>query len=198
MPPNQTVGYQTIYTDPEKFARNDQASKIHNEAKRLQKAGNYAAAEQCYLEAIRIRDQLWGVGSTQAALNQNALGEMYVEMARLDDAEHMFQRVLDVYNQDEALRKHFDAAVVRESLAQVYEARGDGPEARRTRARGLPHSLACGNYKCPGSLFTIKALRRCSHCKCIMYCTPVCQDVDWKRHKKHCKQVARSLGIGDS
>lgn len=147
MPPNTTVGYQTIYTDKEKFLRNDEASKLHNEGMRLHKARNYAAAEQCFLKAIAIRDKLWGPGSTQAAVNQNALGETYVEMGRLDEAESLFQHVLGVYDQHEALRNHFDAAAVRESLAQVYEAKGDGPEARRTRARGLPDHIACGNYK---------------------------------------------------
>ncbi|KZV71339.1 hypothetical protein PENSPDRAFT_751889 [Peniophora sp. CONT] len=195
MPPNTTVGYQTIYTDKDKFLRNDEASKLHNEGKRLQRAHNYAAAEQCYLRAIAIRDELWGMGSTQAAVNQVALAEMYVEMGKLDEAEWTFQHVLEVYDQHQALRDHFDAAAVRESLAQVYEAKGDGREARRVRARGLPNHLACGNYKCPGAMFTIKAVQRCSHCKCIMYCTPVCQNADWKRHKKYCKEVARSLGI---
>ena len=182
MPPNATVGHQTIYTDPEKFLRNDEASKIHNEGKRLQRAGNYAAAEQCYLKAIHIRDNLFGMGNPQAAGNHVALAEMYVEMGKLDEAEWTFQGVLEIYDQSEALRKHFDAAAVRESLAQVYEAKANGPEARRTRARGLPNHIACGNYKvrqemlgvdvienissqCPGGLFTIKAVQRCSHCK---------------------------------
>jgi hypothetical protein len=35
-----------------------------------------------------------------------------------------------------------------------------------------------------------EAVKICSNCKCIAYCSPTCQKEDWRRHKKDCKKAS--------
>src|SRR5438270_7200670 len=59
----------------------------HNEAVDLAALGLYGAAEQRYLKALEIKTKTIGENAISTALSHNTLGELYIAMNRLDDAE---------------------------------------------------------------------------------------------------------------
>ncbi|KAI0309168.1 hypothetical protein OF83DRAFT_1179943 [Amylostereum chailletii] len=180
-----SVQQQNLYVNPNapQAVATSEASRMQNEAMALEARGDLAGAERLILRAIEIRNQAFGAGNNYVAINQNSLGEIYIKMGRLDEAESVLKSALETRTR---MNNAFDAGVTRENLAQLYEARGDAKAAHEMRMRGSPKSLVCGNQKCPGQLFTVKQLQRCGGCKSIMYCTQPCQTADWKRHKGHC------------
>jgi len=163
-----------------------QATQLNNEALIAERNGDLSNAERLHLRALNIKIN-GRVGDVGVALTQNALGELYLKMGNLDKAEEFLKKAVDVRNNQ---GNAFDAAVSRENLAQVYEARNDLKEALQTRMVGWPDKLACGNYNCTGQTFGHQKLRRCSRCKCVFYCSDGCQVADWKlRHKSLCKTM---------
>ncbi|KAI0068207.1 hypothetical protein BV25DRAFT_1987024 [Artomyces pyxidatus] len=162
-----------------------EAPRLQNEAQMRERQGDFAAAERLYLRAIEIRNEAFGPGNSYVAINQNSLGELYIKINRLDDAEAMLNQAMAIRT---VTGPPFDAAVTRDNLARVFEMRGNLDAAREMRLRGSPDQIACGHYKCPGQTFSKHALRRCSRCKSILYCSKGCQTSDWKRHKQYCMQ----------
>lgn len=73
-----------------------QAVGLSDEAFGLQKAGNLQAAEAKYLAALRIRIAATGANSIQTALTKNSLGDLYLEMGRLDDAQKNLEEAYEI------------------------------------------------------------------------------------------------------
>ena len=137
---------QNLYVNPNiahALATNE-AVRYQNEGLALDSKGDFVGAERCFLRAIEIRNQAFGVGNNYIALNQNSLGELYIKMNRLDEAEAILQSALKTRTK---MKNTFDAAATRESLAQLYEAKADAEAAHEMRMRGAPQSLVCGNQK---------------------------------------------------
>ncbi|EMD42103.1 hypothetical protein CERSUDRAFT_79710 [Gelatoporia subvermispora B] len=164
-----------------------ESSYMNSQAFKFREEGNYPEAERHQLLAVQLCERAIGPNSTTTATSWNNLGEVYILMDRLDDAEKYLRKALKVR---EASNEVFDASVSRENLARVYECRGDLQEARAIRWLGAPDKIACGNYKCIRETLKRKELMKCGNCKSIFYCSAPCQKVDWKRHKKYCRKDA--------
>ncbi|KAJ6620386.1 hypothetical protein B0H10DRAFT_2022688 [Mycena sp. CBHHK59/15] len=57
-------------------------------------------------------------------------------------------------------------------------------------ADSVVHKLnehSCGHPGCRNSKLKGAAMKRCSQCKTVYYCSPACQRADWARHKVWCK-----------
>jgi len=81
------MSYHTHINPSTGQAKNvNDAITLNNEAGFLSQKGNLAGAEEKHLEALAIRIQSLGEDSIGVALTKNALGELYLEMGRLDDA----------------------------------------------------------------------------------------------------------------
>ncbi|KAL0951204.1 hypothetical protein HGRIS_007930 [Hohenbuehelia grisea] len=93
-----------------------QGSDLQNRGLQAEKDGDFEEAEQLYLQAIQIREQGLGSDSVTTALTRNALGELYLKMGRLDDAETNLNLALGVRSTS---GPPFDAAVTRETLGQL-------------------------------------------------------------------------------
>jgi len=161
-----------------------EAIQNNNEGLALKQRGMYEAAEQKYLRALDLKLTHIGENTITTALSHNALGELYIVMDRLDDAERQLEAAVEIRNADGPT---FDAATSRENLATVYEMRGNLVAAKQMRKS--TGKYACGNYDCPGQVFNKQELKHCSKCTTIYYCTPACQKADWKRHKKYCHKL---------
>lgn len=132
-----------------------------------------------------------GDESTTVALTENALGELYINMARLDEALVLLEHAERIRGADD----NFDTASTRDNIGRVWEMKGDMVKAREAREKGAPDHMICSNFYCPSSsvntLYKRSQLQACSRCKCIFYCKRSCQVADWKKkHKHYCKAPA--------
>jgi len=118
-----------------------EAIQNNNEGLALKQNGRYEAAEQKYLRALDLKLNHVGENAITTALSHNALGELYIAMNRLDDAEKHLKLAVKIRNADGPT---FDAATSRENLAIVYEMRGDIGAAKKMRKS--TGKYACGNY----------------------------------------------------
>ncbi|CAL1695770.1 unnamed protein product [Somion occarium] len=176
----------TINPSPAQAMAVMQASGLNNEALQCMRTGDHAGAEHLHKQAIQVKEVGLGTDHITTALSYNALGETYVAMGRLDEAEDYLGRALRVRaTQGPAM----DAAVTRDNLGRVCEMRGDLAKAREIRTLDQSH-VACGHYDCPAMTdFPMANLSHCSKCKSVFYCSRKCQCVDWKRHKSFCKSA---------
>lgn len=118
-----------------------EASLLNNEALSMARAGNNAGAERLHKQALEIKIDAFGADSIQAALTFNALGEVQYQLKKYDEAEENLRKAVQVRN---GAGPAFDAAVSRENLAQVFEAKERFLEAKQMRDKGKPNNLACG------------------------------------------------------
>jgi hypothetical protein len=102
-----------------------------------------------YLRSLNLKLQHFGENAVTTSLSHNALGELYIAMNRLDDAERHLGLAVTIRN---AEGPTFDAAVSRENLAVVCEMRGNLVAAKQMRkSTGM---YACSNYNvCHSSAF---------------------------------------------
>ena len=140
--------YATAHINPDSDYASAQleAAQNNNEGLDLMQRGQYQAAETKYLKALDLKLRYIGENAITTALSHNALGELYISMNRLDEAEKHLQLAVKIRN---AEGPTFDAAASRENLAIVYEMRGDLLAAKQMRKS--TGKFACGNerVRCP-------------------------------------------------
>ncbi|KZS92475.1 hypothetical protein SISNIDRAFT_455676 [Sistotremastrum niveocremeum HHB9708] len=169
------------------------AIEISNRATQASMSGDYRTAAALHRQALALKLKTFPETSVQAAISFNGLGESLLSLQDLSGAEEALSKALRVRD-DKTFGglgegPRFDAAVTRENMAQLREAQGRFEEAKEMRMRGKSKGhIACGNDKCPGQLFLLSALKSCSVCSCVFYCSPDCQKKDWARHKGPCKK----------
>ena len=104
---------------------------FHNQGVDLAAIGQYGAAEQSYLKALKIKNKI-DKNAISTAHSHYTLGGIYVATNRLDDAEKHLAIAVRIRNAD-AVGPTFDAAAAREILAVVYEMKGDLVAAKQMR-----------------------------------------------------------------
>ena len=159
-----------------------EAIQNNNEGLALKQRGMYEDAEKKYLKALDLKLTHIGENAITTALSHNALGELYIAMNRLDDAEKHLDLAVKIRNADGPT---FDAATSRENLAIIYEMRGDLKAAKQMRKS--TGKYACGNYdvrsishplnsseadhslQCPGQVFNKSELKHCGKCTACVF-----------------------------
>lgn len=145
-------------TDPADFIAMLEANIIgvqkNNQAVSALKRGDFARAEKLHKEALKLK--MWGFGdeSIQAAISYNGLGGTYLKMgpSKLDQAENSFKKALRIvdYREFGGLGKGSaqDAAMTRDNMAQLLEARGKMTEAKEMRLKGAKKGeIICGSIE---------------------------------------------------
>lgn len=67
------------------------AANLNNEANQLEAAEDYDGAERNHLEALELKQKSSFGNPIGIALTQNGLGELYLKMGKLDEAEKMLE-----------------------------------------------------------------------------------------------------------
>ncbi|KAL4260091.1 polyprenol kinase family protein [Pleurotus pulmonarius] len=161
---------------------------LNNQAYQAKVRGDFTEAERLYLRAIEVKERHLGPSAITTALSRNALGEVYLQMGRMVEAEDNLTKALEVRT---AGGPPFDAAVTRENLAQLAEMRGRMSDAKALRLAGAPNTIACANSDCISQALSLDALKQCSTCKSVYYCSEACQRTDWRgRHRRYCPAPA--------
>lgn len=118
------------------------ATSLNNMGRSLYNQKRYAEAEALYQQSLQLKLAHLGANSHAVAIAYNALGEVYIKLRRLDEAEETLQKAVTIVTN---LNSTHDTAYYRENLAKVYEMRGDLPKARDERLRGTSNNIMCGN-----------------------------------------------------
>ncbi|KAL4262912.1 MUB1/samB family protein [Pleurotus pulmonarius] len=157
--------------------------ELNTQAYQAQRAGNLEEAERLFLHTIELKERHSGPNSVTVATSRGMLGEVYLKMGKIEEAEYNLKKAMEVMSQTGA--SSFNTAITRENLAQLAEMKGDMGEAKALRLGGAPNVMACANSECTRQGLRINVLKQCSNCKSVYYCSEACQRVDWRgRHKK--------------
>ncbi|KAI0335308.1 hypothetical protein GY45DRAFT_1221121, partial [Cubamyces sp. BRFM 1775] len=165
-----------------------EALSLRSKARHMDARGNYHEAERLLLRALEIIEPRTPSSDTAVASLWNSLGELYLHMGRLDDAERWLNKSLDV---SVATRDFKEITNTRENLARVSQARSELLKAKALRMLGAPDDMRCGNsgvFKTQSYFRGFPDLRICGGCKGAFYCSSECQRADWERHQKLCRQ----------
>ncbi|EMD42102.1 hypothetical protein CERSUDRAFT_79709, partial [Gelatoporia subvermispora B] len=163
------------------------ACSLTNEAYELAHTGRYADAERLHARSLQLKAGSVGLQHISVATSYNGLGEAQMNLGRLDEAEDNLRKAITFR---EAFNQVYETACSKESLAQVYEMRGDLAQAKEFRKQwGGKEIMVCSYSDCLRTkVIPFTGLRACSRCKSIYYCSPECQRGDWQRHKRYCKE----------
>lgn len=141
----------TLHTSVESQRLAGEASMYNNQALMLSNQGDLSGAERLHLKALDLKLRGMGPNAFSTSITFNALGELYVTMGRLNDAENNFNRAIKIRDSQPGSNYAFDAAVSRENLAQVYEIRGDLVKAKEIRLSAGKLNIACGHFQVSSS-----------------------------------------------
>lgn len=121
-----------------------EALSLSSKARQLDARGSHTEAEQLLHRALAlVEPRAPSANSTVAAL-WNSLGELYLHMGRLDDAERWFAKSLDA---SMAAREFKEITNTRENLARVSKARSELLKAQALRMLGAPDDMRCSNSR---------------------------------------------------
>lgn len=132
----------TFFNNSASFGGANSAIGLSNQGASLYKQGRYAEAEAMHQEALRLKIESFGPNTIQAALSYQAVGGTQLKLGKLVEAEDNVKKAVEIRNSLNFTS--FDAAVSRETLAQIFEANGNIIGAKATRLSGAPNAMACG------------------------------------------------------
>ncbi|KAF2818418.1 hypothetical protein CC86DRAFT_472820 [Ophiobolus disseminans] len=159
---------------------------------------DYAIALSIQMRENQLR--VYKPGSSPIGGTWNALGSIYKQAGRLQEAEDAVEKGLAIYA---AVCDYNEMSMARETLAAIKEAQGQFDEARKVRLEGKDRKeISCTSDTCPwtsvpfrmengglSKMFALEELKQCAACKAAFYCSKRCQKHDWKtRHKPLCQK----------
>lgn len=128
------------------FMALQESGQLNNQARALSDQGEHEKAAKMMQEALNITLRVAGGNNLSAALGYQNLGEIQYKMGSYDDAEKNFRKALRLredaeHNPMDGGNVSFDISVSRESIAQVFEARGKLDEAKSFRDGVRPNHV---------------------------------------------------------
>lgn len=127
------------------FIEKDQRAKsLNHQGLALARQGDHVGAVRLHRQALSLKLDIWGTTNITTAVSYNALGESLIHLGQLDEAEDTIKKALEIAT---VLQSTMDQALYRESLAMVYETRGDIVKAGQTRRSGQPEQYVCSYYE---------------------------------------------------
>jgi hypothetical protein len=95
---------------------------------------DFPVAETYHLEALDLRQKIYGENHVQTARSHSALGAIYHSLNELSDASLHYGRAVDIFEEDlGGSWAHYE--LIAEPYAKILRATGDRKAARVARAR---------------------------------------------------------------
>jgi hypothetical protein len=164
------------------------AAGLNNEAIQLERAGNFVDAEAKHLEALCLKIRGSGEHSVPAAVTRNGLGELYIKMGKLDEAQEQLEQADHVREGKYHMRENispgtdceigldnFDTACTRDNLGRVFEMKDDFEKVVEWRTKGGSNKMICSHFDVSSprffvywhrhSLISIKQCPRSNNCQ---------------------------------
>ena len=138
----------------------------NNKGQECIRLGDYEGAVACHRQALQLKLEGLGKEHTSTAISLNALAEALMKVNNLDEAETVSKMAVDIASR---CNPATDQAYYRETLALVYEMKGDLELARETRKLGRPDKLYC-TYANVGASRVTRRVARSAVCR---QCTAV-------------------------
>lgn len=162
-----------------------------NKAQRLEKEGNLEEAERLFRLVMEAKPAA-GFDVISQSITKHCLAKVLYQREKYDEAINLFTEALTVQEpfdvQAGKISGLCDSNVTREELAKVYEAIGN--RCRVLELRILPKRV-CANRSC--LVPNYEQLSVCGRCKCVYYCSKICQQHDWSsRHRRFCRQLQKN------
>lgn len=88
-----------------------EAANLNNEALGLEAAGDYDGAEKRHLMALELKKNSVYAKPTIIAVTENGLGELYLKMGKLDQAQKMLESAYQTRSRKCITRSHFDYSI---------------------------------------------------------------------------------------
>ncbi|KAH9944414.1 uncharacterized protein BXZ73DRAFT_96903 [Epithele typhae] len=162
----------------------EEAASLSTKARQLGARGSYYEAERLFHQALELVSPSTPSTSPTFARLSNGLGETYLHMGRLDDAEQWFSKSLDV---SVAIREFAEIASSRENLARVQRAKRELFKAKALRMLGAPDDMRAAT---PAVLGRCSGLRTSASAEVARLPSTVLSTVrsDWEAHKRRCRR----------
>lgn len=134
----------TINPSPAAFRALSEGVSLNNQGRARLNQCDYEGAVQAYKRALELKLAGLGVNNSSTALSYNALGEAYIKLGRLDEAEDHLSKAVSIAME---CNPPHDQAYYRENLGVVYEMKGNLKMANEIRRRGAPDKILCAYEK---------------------------------------------------
>lgn len=134
----------TINPSPAAARALSEGVSLNNQGRARLNQGDYEGAERFYRRALELKLAGLGVNNSSTALSYNALGEAYIKLGRLDEAEDHVKKAVSIAME---CGPSWDLAYYRENLGVVYEMKGDLKMANEIRRRGASDGILCAYEK---------------------------------------------------
>lgn len=109
----------TLHTSPASLNLANEAGMYNNQALALSNTGDLLGAERLHLRALDLKQRGLGPNAYTTSITHNALGELYLKMNRLDDAEAQLIKAIAIRNSQPGSNYAFDAGISRESRTGI-------------------------------------------------------------------------------
>ncbi|KUI65237.1 Sperm acrosomal protein FSA-ACR.1 [Cytospora mali] len=149
----------------------------------VERTGKYDLAVICYDNSLKQKIYEYGEDAEPTAYTRHCLGEMYLKIGMLDDAQEYILKALvtrlRIYLDNETdYIATWNAACSRNAAGRLLEALGKFDAAKEYRTY-VDEKMLCGYEGCPSNkLFKMSELRACAACGAVYYCSRECQARD--------------------
>jgi tetratricopeptide (TPR) repeat protein len=125
----------------------EKAHDTFNKALQSFEEGNYSEAESLFTEAIGLCKNSTGIETPAYGFTIHNLGETQIKLDKWEEAEASFLEAIRVRTRlPQTSGTRYTMAMSRDSLAQIYEKRGDHKKARGSRTVD-PENMICSFTK---------------------------------------------------
>jgi tetratricopeptide (TPR) repeat protein len=119
-------------TAQERNRKQERALRLHNRAAQHHSEGEPVRPEKLYLQALRLKEELFGSAHPEVAVTAGNLALFYKSLGRLVEARRLYERALLIFQRNFGA-SHDSVGMMLFNLAQLLKAEAEAMEQRARR-----------------------------------------------------------------